>query len=137
MKAEIFCFQESLDLWIKRGVDGFLLNDLSKITSTAEKVAEVAWTKLNPSKALFLDASDPTLSVKLSEVYSIANGSIGVPNPVVLHRTPTKGVDFKQQVLQITNKTRNFPAFIVSLFLSIKIDHLLVTIETGNCYQRL
>jgi len=103
---------ESLDLWIKRGVDGFLLNDLSKITSTAEKVAEVAWTKLNPSKALFLDASDPTLSVKLSEVYSITNGSIGVPNPVVLHRTPTKGVDFKQQVLQVTNKTRNFPAFI-------------------------
>jgi len=87
---------DALDKWLERKVDGFLITDVSEVREQGydyQKVVETAWKKVSNAstkenkKALMIEAlGDVKDSVELSKLYSIKNGTIGVPTPLVVYK---------------------------------------------------
>lgn len=109
--------REKMDEWIKRNIDGFMITDVSLITSAKEAV-QTAWNKVQNASteekplALMVEGSID-VNLRLSQDYTHANESIGVPTPLFVYKNnATKNVEaFKELLSSTRGNARLFSAY--------------------------
>jgi len=109
--------REKMDTWIKRNIDGFMITDVSAITSAKEAV-QTAWNKVQNASteekplALMVEGSID-VNLRLSQDYTHANESIGVPTPLFVYKnSATKNVEaFKELLSSTRGNARLFSAY--------------------------
>lgn len=108
---------DSLAVWLERDVDGFLIRDLSQVSTSDERkrVVSTAWEKLSTSGteekqlALFVVDGEMSSSKELSAVYSKGqNETVGTPAPIVMYDTFSSGTSNDAATLQnVLEESRN------------------------------
>lgn len=108
----------AMDAWLKRNVDGFMITDLTGVTSM-KKVVETAWNKVQNSStedkkfALMVEASQAD-NLVLSKQYAHTNGSIGMPSPLFVYKSSSTAFDvaaFKNLLTTTRDNARLYSAY--------------------------